>query len=138
MADEYLKRGWHVVATERKGARSKLHDLLPTIGERLEIETVDITDPDQVMALRGRLAERTFDLLFVNAGVKNDDRETMPMIRARCCSWPPAGFARTWVVPRRVLALTRAFQTWSRPSKHRQARADCNTSIISVGRFPGE
>jgi NAD(P)-dependent dehydrogenase (short-subunit alcohol dehydrogenase family) len=21
MADEYLKRGWHVVATERKGAR---------------------------------------------------------------------------------------------------------------------
>src|SRR5271154_5635001 len=62
----------------------------------------------------------------------------MPMIRARCCSWPPAGFARTWVVPRRVLALTRAFQTWSRPSKHRQARADCNTSIISVGRFPGE
>ena len=77
MADEYLKRGWHVVATERKGARSKLHDLLPTIGERLEIETVDITEPEQVMALRARLAKRTFDLLFVNAGVKNDDRETI-------------------------------------------------------------
>lgn len=77
MADEYLKRGWHVVATERQGPPSKLHGLLPEAGERLEIETVDITDPGQVMALRGRLAGRMFDLLFVNAGVKNDDRETI-------------------------------------------------------------
>jgi NAD(P)-dependent dehydrogenase (short-subunit alcohol dehydrogenase family) len=77
MAEEYLKRGWHVVATERKGPRSKLHDLLAKTGERLEIETVDINDPEQVTALRGRLAKRTFDLLFVNAGVSNDDRETI-------------------------------------------------------------
>ena len=74
MAEEYLKRGWQVVATERAGARSRLHDLVPRSGERLEIETVDITDPDQVLALRARLAKRMFDLLFVNAGVKNDDR----------------------------------------------------------------
>jgi NAD(P)-dependent dehydrogenase (short-subunit alcohol dehydrogenase family) len=38
---------------------------------------VDVTYPDQVAALRARLASRKFDLLFVNAGVTNDDRETI-------------------------------------------------------------
>lgn len=77
LAAEYLKRGWHVVATERVGATSKLHDLLQAAEDRLEIETVDVIYPDQVAALRARLASRKFDLLFVNAGVKNDDRETI-------------------------------------------------------------
>jgi NAD(P)-dependent dehydrogenase (short-subunit alcohol dehydrogenase family) len=78
LAQEYLERGWHVVATERAGKPSKLHDL--SRGKdagRLEIETVDVTHPEQVAALRARLASRQFDLLFVNAGVKNDDRETV-------------------------------------------------------------
>ena len=77
MAEEYLKRGWNVVATERIGTTSQLHNLLETSNGRLEIETVDIVFPNQVAALRARLASRTFDLLFVNAGVKNDDRETI-------------------------------------------------------------
>src|SRR5450432_241135 len=77
IAEEYLKRGWQVVATERQGARSKLHDLWARSGERLEIETVDIDEPEQVAALRARLAKRNFDLLFVNAGVTNDDSETI-------------------------------------------------------------
>jgi NAD(P)-dependent dehydrogenase (short-subunit alcohol dehydrogenase family) len=77
LAEEYLKRGWHVVATERVRATSKLHDLLGAAEGRLEIETVDVVYPDQVAALRTRLASRKFDLLFVNAGVKNDDRETI-------------------------------------------------------------
>jgi NAD(P)-dependent dehydrogenase (short-subunit alcohol dehydrogenase family) len=77
LAEEYLKRGWHVVATERVISKSKLHDLLAAAGDRFEIETVDSNYPDQVAALRARLASRKFDLLFVNAGVKNDDRETI-------------------------------------------------------------
>src|ERR1022692_354475 len=77
LAEEYLKRGWHVVATERVSTTSKLHDLLGAAEDRLEIETVDVVYPDQVAALRARLASRKFDLLFVNAGVKNDDRETI-------------------------------------------------------------
>jgi NAD(P)-dependent dehydrogenase (short-subunit alcohol dehydrogenase family) len=77
MAEEYLKRGWRVVATERGAARSRLHDLSAKSGERLEIETVDINEQEQVAALQARLAKRTFDLLFVNAGVANDDRETI-------------------------------------------------------------
>src|SRR5713226_3053794 len=69
LAEEYLKRGWHVVATERDSTTSKLHDLLRAAQGRLEIATVDITDPDQVVALRARLASRQFDMLFVNAGI---------------------------------------------------------------------
>jgi NAD(P)-dependent dehydrogenase (short-subunit alcohol dehydrogenase family) len=77
LAKEYLKRGWQVVATERAGSNSQLHALLGTSTGHLEVETVDIVHPDQVAALRARLASRRFDLLFVNAGVKNDDRETI-------------------------------------------------------------
>jgi NAD(P)-dependent dehydrogenase (short-subunit alcohol dehydrogenase family) len=73
LAEEYLKRGWQVVATERDSATSKLHDLLRAAQGRLEIATIDITYPDQVAALRARLASRTFDMLFVNAGIGTRD-----------------------------------------------------------------
>jgi NAD(P)-dependent dehydrogenase (short-subunit alcohol dehydrogenase family) len=69
LAEEYLKRGWHVVATERSRATSQLHRLREIADGRLEIETVDITYPDQLDALRARLASRKFDMLFVNAGI---------------------------------------------------------------------
>ena len=78
LAEEYLKRGWHVVATERNRTTSKLHDLLGSTENRLEIETVDINYPDQVTALQARLASRKFDMLFVNAGVTNDGGKTIP------------------------------------------------------------
>lgn len=77
LAGEYLKRGWHVVATVRGTARTALHELAQTAGGALDVESVDIDHPDQVGALRARLAARKFDMLFVNAGVKNDDRETI-------------------------------------------------------------
>jgi NAD(P)-dependent dehydrogenase (short-subunit alcohol dehydrogenase family) len=77
IAEEYLKRGWQVVATVRSGARTALHDLVDHAGGRLAIEIVDIVEPAQVAALRQRLGSERFDLLFVNAGVKNDDSETI-------------------------------------------------------------
>jgi len=73
LAEEYLRRGWQVVATERDSTTSKLHDLLRAAQGRLEIATVDITYPDQVAALRARLASRQFDMLFVNAGIGTRD-----------------------------------------------------------------
>jgi len=76
LAEEYLKRGWHVLATERDSATSKLYDLLRAARGRLEIATVDITYPDQVAALRARLASRQFDMLFVNAGIGTRDMVT--------------------------------------------------------------
>ncbi|MDR3397759.1 MAG: SDR family NAD(P)-dependent oxidoreductase [Pandoraea sp.] len=77
MVEEYLKRGWQVIATAREGSSGKLDLLAATAGGTLEVETVDITIPVQIAALRERLAGRHLDLVFVNAGVKNDDRETI-------------------------------------------------------------
>lgn len=77
LAEEYLRRDWFVVGTERGRDKSKLHELASRFDGRLEIENLDIVHPDQVDALRRRLADRRFDMLFVNAGVKNDDRETI-------------------------------------------------------------
>lgn len=73
MTEEYLKRGWRVIATGRANSTERLRALAGP----LEVETVDITVPDEVAALHARLADRELDLLFVNAGVKNDDRETI-------------------------------------------------------------
>ena len=84
LAAEYLKRGWRVIATARATSTDKLHRLAETSGGAaetsggaLEVETVDITLPEQVAALRARLGDRRVEVLFVNAGVKNDDRETI-------------------------------------------------------------
>jgi NAD(P)-dependent dehydrogenase (short-subunit alcohol dehydrogenase family) len=76
IAAEYLARGSRVVATVRGTGRTALHDLHGTADGRLEIEHVDINESEQVQALRDRLAARTFDLLFVNAGVTNGQNET--------------------------------------------------------------
>jgi NAD(P)-dependent dehydrogenase (short-subunit alcohol dehydrogenase family) len=76
IAAEYLDRGSHVVATVRGTGRTGLDDLQERTDGRLEIEHVDINEPEQVGALRDRLAGRTFGLLFVNAGVTQHDPET--------------------------------------------------------------
>ncbi|WP_322015589.1 SDR family NAD(P)-dependent oxidoreductase [Paraburkholderia sp. J12] len=77
MVEEYLRRGWRVIATGRAGSMEKLLRLAQSSHGALETETVDITVPGQVAALRGRLENRRVDLLFVNAGVKNNDGETI-------------------------------------------------------------
>jgi NAD(P)-dependent dehydrogenase (short-subunit alcohol dehydrogenase family) len=72
-----LNLGWRVVATAREAAGTALHDLADRAEGRLVVEVVDINDPAEVSALRGRLAPERFDLLFVNAGTKNPDGETI-------------------------------------------------------------
>jgi NAD(P)-dependent dehydrogenase (short-subunit alcohol dehydrogenase family) len=74
MAEEFLNQGWSVIGTVRPGAsRTRLHDLADTAGGRVEIETLDINEPAQIAALRDRLAGRTLDVLFVNAGITTAD-----------------------------------------------------------------
>jgi NAD(P)-dependent dehydrogenase (short-subunit alcohol dehydrogenase family) len=77
MVEEYLKCGWKVIATGRDSSKGGLFRLAENFPELLEVETVDITVPDQINDLHARLCDRRLDLLFVNAGVKNDDRETI-------------------------------------------------------------
>jgi NAD(P)-dependent dehydrogenase (short-subunit alcohol dehydrogenase family) len=71
MAAEFLKRGWNVVGTVRGSGRTGLHDLADDHGGRVDICSLDVTAPDQIAALRDRLAGRSFDILFCNAGVAN-------------------------------------------------------------------
>ncbi|HWY17068.1 MAG TPA: SDR family NAD(P)-dependent oxidoreductase [Rhizomicrobium sp.] len=82
LAEEYLKRGWCVIATMRGNARTGLNDLADRHGDDLEIEQLDINRPDQLAALRARLEGRRLDLLFVNAGVTNDPGETIADVSA--------------------------------------------------------
>jgi NAD(P)-dependent dehydrogenase (short-subunit alcohol dehydrogenase family) len=87
LTQEWLRRGWDVVATVRTPDGTPLHDLAkardgaaaatPPDAGSLEIETIDITVPEQIADLRQRLASRTFDLLFVNAGVTNEPEGTV-------------------------------------------------------------
>src|ERR1035438_6494374 len=77
LAAEYLARGWQVTATVRGAGWTGLHDLARSSDGRLVVETVDITVPEQIAALHERLAQATFDLLFVNAGVTNGPGETV-------------------------------------------------------------
>jgi NAD(P)-dependent dehydrogenase (short-subunit alcohol dehydrogenase family) len=77
MAEEFLARGWNVIGTVRGAAGTRLHRLSEHSPGRIEIETVDITIPDQIRAMRSRLGAGTFDMLFVNAGVTNNPDETI-------------------------------------------------------------
>jgi NAD(P)-dependent dehydrogenase (short-subunit alcohol dehydrogenase family) len=74
MAAEFLKKGWSVIGTVRPGTpRTKLHELAETTNGRVEIETLDINEPTQIAALRNRVAGRTLEILFVNAGITTND-----------------------------------------------------------------
>ncbi len=80
LAREYHARGWAVVGTVRGQAQTGLHALADEAPGAVLIETVDINDPDSVAALRQRLDQRSFDLLFVNAGVSNGPAETIETV----------------------------------------------------------
>jgi NAD(P)-dependent dehydrogenase (short-subunit alcohol dehydrogenase family) len=78
MAEEFLKKGWNVVGTVRaRSGRTKLHNLADVFQGRLEVETLDICEQAQLTALRERLSGRVFEMLFVNAGTTNNERETI-------------------------------------------------------------
>jgi len=75
MAAEYASRGWQVIATARDETDTPLHDLVNDAHGLIEVELLDITNREQMLALRQRLSGRRIDLLFVNAGVATRDTE---------------------------------------------------------------
>jgi NAD(P)-dependent dehydrogenase (short-subunit alcohol dehydrogenase family) len=79
LAEEYVSRGWRVIGTVRaEQPRTGLHDLADKSGGSASVERVDINFPEQVAALREKLAGERIDLLFVNAGIANGPAETLP------------------------------------------------------------
>ncbi len=73
MTAEFAKRGWDVVGTVRGTARTGLHDLADRLPEQITVQSADIADTGQLLALRERLASRRFDALFINAGTVNQN-----------------------------------------------------------------
>jgi NAD(P)-dependent dehydrogenase (short-subunit alcohol dehydrogenase family) len=102
LAEEYLERGWRVIGTVRGDARTGLHDLAGWVDGRQEIETVDVTEPDQIAALRRRLDGRRIDLLFVNAGIATNIRQAIGEV-------PTEDFVRLMVT--NALSPMRALET---------------------------
>ena len=72
LAHEYVTRGWRVVATAR-GENEALSALGEKAGDRLRVETLDVTDGAAIAALAAAHAGETLDVLFVSAGVTNDN-----------------------------------------------------------------
>jgi NAD(P)-dependent dehydrogenase (short-subunit alcohol dehydrogenase family) len=68
MAEDWLKRDGKVIATQRTASR-ELSGLRRRYPGSLEIQTIDITEPASVHALREYLEGRRIDVLFVNAGI---------------------------------------------------------------------
>ena len=72
MAAEFARRGWRVLGTVRAPS-TPLHELAAERPDIVEIEVLDMTDQDQMLAVRDRLSSRQFDIVFVNAGIANQN-----------------------------------------------------------------
>lgn len=75
MAAEFVGKGWRVVGTVRESDRTGLHNLADTHRDQVTIETLDVTRPDEIAALKSRLAPASFHMLFVNAGTANRNQD---------------------------------------------------------------
>jgi NAD(P)-dependent dehydrogenase (short-subunit alcohol dehydrogenase family) len=71
LAAEFLRRGWSVIGTVRS-PQDGLDTLADGTAGRLRIEHLDVTEPEQIFALRERLTSVRLDVLFVSAGVSDD------------------------------------------------------------------
>lgn len=74
MAAEFMTKGWHVIGTVRGKDRTLLHELADKNPGSIEIEHLEVTDTEQIKALRERLSNRVLDILFHNAGTANKNQ----------------------------------------------------------------
>ncbi|MFJ4896089.1 SDR family NAD(P)-dependent oxidoreductase [Streptomyces sp. NPDC088788] len=68
LTKELVHRGWEVIATTRRGG-GELHEAAEASRGRLRIESLEMTQSEQLFALRERLDDARLDLLFVNAAI---------------------------------------------------------------------
>jgi NAD(P)-dependent dehydrogenase (short-subunit alcohol dehydrogenase family) len=73
---EFAGRGWRVIATcRRPEAADALRETAAGQAASIRIERLDVTDPEQISELAGKLQEESIDILFNNAGAGGSDRE---------------------------------------------------------------
>ena len=78
-AKQYAAKGWNVIATHR---RKSTPDSLINLGNQysglIQIETMDVTNHQQVDALAAKLVGKTVDVLISNAGITGDFLDPSP------------------------------------------------------------
>ena len=72
LAGEFAAQGWAVTATVRSAAQQAPLQALPGV----RVEQLEMTDPDSLAQLAGRLSGQSFDVIFVNAGVAGPDHHS--------------------------------------------------------------
>ena len=72
LAAEFLRRGWSVIGTVRS-PQDGLEVLADGTPGSLRVEHLDVTKPEQIVALRERLSSVRLDVLFVSAGISDED-----------------------------------------------------------------
>jgi NAD(P)-dependent dehydrogenase (short-subunit alcohol dehydrogenase family) len=81
LVDEYLNRGWRVIATQRSlSLTPALADRIEKANGALTVLSADINRPDDIAALPQQLSGMTLDLLFVVAGISDDPNQTIGQI----------------------------------------------------------
>ncbi|WP_405162742.1 SDR family NAD(P)-dependent oxidoreductase [Nocardia sp. NBC_01499] len=75
LANELIRRGWQVIATTRRSG-GELQANADASDGRLTVESLEMTSPEELAALRDRLDDSRLDLLFVNAAI---DRGNLPI-----------------------------------------------------------
>lgn len=81
LAQEYLARGWRVIATQRStSSTSALVELAARADGALTVLSADINHPEDINVLSQQLSHVTLDLLFVVAGVSDDPNQTIGQI----------------------------------------------------------
>ncbi len=77
-AKQYAAKGWTVIATHRRSQVPKTLADLAARYNKVRIEHLDVTSPDEAAALAARLKDVPIDVLVNNAGVYNDRSKCAP------------------------------------------------------------
>ncbi len=88
-AKQYAEKGWTVIVTHRRAEPPKTLTDLAAKFNKVRIESLDVTNIDQVTALAAKLADVPIDVLINNAGVYNDRSK---------CSGDDEGCPGDWTV----------------------------------------
>lgn len=78
-AKQYAAKGWDVIATHRRSsAPESLVALRSEYPNQVRVETMDVTNHDQIDALASKLEGTAIDVLINNAGITGDFRNPAP------------------------------------------------------------
>ena len=72
LTKQYAAKGWHVIATHRRSSVPETLAEVTAQFDNVRVETMDVTNIEQVRALAERLADVPIDVLINDAGVYND------------------------------------------------------------------